>query len=70
VAQVWGVLWKDSEREFLVRDNYKPVLFLSKKEAKAWIDQKYGYIKTRKDLRLPPHNWRLPKPVKVKVTKA
>jgi len=40
-------------------------LFSTKRECQAFIKDKYGYIATRKDLRSPPHNWRMPKPVKV-----
>jgi len=44
-----------------------PVLFRKKREAKAWIDDSYGYIKSRPDLRAAPHRWRLPIPVKVTI---
>ena len=33
-----------------------------------WIDEKYGYIRTRKDLCSAPHHWRIPTPVLVTVT--
>ena len=67
----WGVLWiskggLDGDDQHLVRNSdCLPVLFKTRREAKAWIDENYGYIKTRKDLRAYPHGWRLPIPVKV-----
>lgn len=52
-----GIMWHDC----------KPLLFRTRKEARIWIDEHYGYIKDRYDLRSAPHHWRLPKPVKVEV---
>jgi hypothetical protein len=48
-------------------ENLMPVLFMTRSEARQWIDQKYGYIRSRKDLRTAPHWWRMPIPVKVRV---
>lgn len=42
-------------------------VFDTKRECKAFIDETWGYIKTRPDLRRAPHFWRLPKPVRVRV---
>jgi hypothetical protein len=44
-------------------------IFETKKACKKFIDEHYGYIRTRKDLRSEPHGWRMPHPVKVKITK-
>ena len=33
------------------------------------IEENYGYIKTRPNLRQYPYGWRLPKPIKVTITK-
>ena len=44
-----------------------PLLFLTRKECRAYIDSNYGYIRDRYDLKQPPHNWRMPKAVKVEV---
>ena len=52
-----GILW----------NNCKPLLFFKRNEALLWIKKNYGDIRYRKDLRQPPHNWRMPKAVKVEV---
>jgi hypothetical protein len=43
------------------------MLFKTKRDAQRCIKQHYSYIKNRADLRSPPHNWRMPQPVKVKL---
>jgi hypothetical protein len=63
----WGVKWKSAESEHIMFENTLPVLFNTRAEARTWIDAKYGYIRTRKDLRTLPHRWRIPIPVKVRV---
>ena len=47
---------------------YLPALFRTRAEARAWIEEHYGYIRTRPDLLRHPHYWRLPRPVRVTVT--
>jgi hypothetical protein len=59
----WGVKWHIG----VMWDNCFPLLFLTRKDARAYIEKVYGYIKTRDDLRGPPHNWRLPKAIKLNV---
>lgn len=44
-----------------------PVLFHTRREARKFIESKYGYIRIRPDLRAEPHGWRLPRAVKVAV---
>lgn len=70
----WGVLWYsknklDGERKHLICRFCVPVIFSTRQEARFWIEEHYGYIKKRKDLRAEPHGWRLPKPVKVTILK-
>lgn len=72
-AEKWGALWHsknkvDGVTEHILRENCVPVLFRTRQEARDWIEEKYGYLKHRKDLRSEPHGWKLPKPVKVKIT--
>ena len=65
----WGAKWiqrGEYASEHLIYENLMPPLFLTRAEAKAWIDKKYGYIRTRKDLRSAPHCWRVPVPVRVR----
>jgi len=71
----WGALWRS--RTFLhgqqnhlvinMKDGM-PVLFHTRKDARAWIKQRYGYIKDRPDLMAEPHGWRMPIPVRVVIS--
>jgi len=71
---LWGALWiekgsLDGDHEHLLyNSSLKPVMFKTRKKARAWIETHFGYIKTRKDLRIFPHGWRMPIPVKITVT--
>lgn len=40
-------------------------LFRTRKMARAWRDEYYGYIRRRPDLQKEPHGWMIPKVVKV-----
>lgn len=66
---LWGIQWRDSEGGHLIMAgepcSSTRFVFTSKKAANAYIRERYGYIATRKDLRSPPHNWRMPKAVRV-----
>jgi hypothetical protein len=78
---MWAVKWQKSDwhggglmgkfcagDEFPVFLNgYKTMVFATRKEAQAFIKERWGYIAKRTDLRQPPHNWRMPKPVRVTV---
>lgn len=74
----WGILWRsenklDGKNEHLVwnwRDQSRklPVLFRTRKEARAFKRQHYGNIMDRPDLRAEPHGWKPPKVVKLRVT--
>jgi hypothetical protein len=44
--------------------------FRTRRACRDWIEQEYGYIRTRPDLRREPHCWRVPRAVKVKVIHA
>jgi hypothetical protein len=44
-----------------------PALFFTRAEAQRWARQQFHYT-LRNDLRRPPHNWRMPQPMRVKVT--
>jgi hypothetical protein len=74
-APRWAVKWISQNRisgrdEHLVFDHGVPVLFPTRSRARQWIRERYGYIKTRPDLRSEPHGWRMPKPVRVVVVEA
>jgi hypothetical protein len=68
----WGALWRSKNRregrcEHLMFENYVPVFFLSKRDAREWIDKKWGYIRKRPDLQREPHGWKMPVPVRVTI---
>lgn len=64
----WAVKWNEFDDSWIMWRNCLPLLFRTRKEARAWIAKNYGYIRTRKDLRTAPHHWRLPTAVLVTVT--
>lgn len=64
----WGILWRSrSQPEHLVCRGSTPVLFPTRAQAGAWINRHYGYIRHRPDLRAAPHEWRMPRPVRVTI---
>ena len=74
VRNTWGVMWHsknwlDGERKSLMNHNDTglPALFRSRREARAWVKDRYGYILERPDLKKQPHGWFQPYPVKVEI---
>ena len=70
---IWGIRWHSKNRsdgvsEHLMYKGCLPLLFTTRREARAYIQKWYGYIKERDDLRREPHGWRLPTAVKVSIT--
>lgn len=68
----WGLLWHsdnqlDGSRSHLVHENCVPVLFKTRREARAYAQDRYGYIKKRPDLRAEPHCWRMPAAIRVSI---
>lgn len=59
----WGVKWHVG----IMWNDCQPLLFQTRREARKYIESDYGFIKKRKDLREPPHNWRLPKAIRLNV---
>lgn len=45
----------------------RTALFPTRSKARQYIDERHGYIKTRKDLRSEPFGWKVPKAVRVSV---
>lgn len=73
-TKAWGVLFGDHlegsarfERPAIL-GACNAMLFSTRREARAFIDREWGYIRTRRDLRSPPHNWRMPRAVRVQMT--
>lgn len=70
---LWGALWRsnsklDGYEAHLLNEDCLPVLFRTRKEARAYIEKKYGYIRARDDLRAQPHGWKMPIAVQVRVS--
>ena len=42
--------------------------FRTKRDAAAYIKQQFGYIAERPDLRSEPHGWKMPQPIRVRIT--
>lgn len=68
----WGALWRsqnnlDGITEYIICVDCKPILFRTRQECRKWINEKYGYIGNRSDLKREPHGWKIPKAVKVKI---
>lgn len=45
----------------------RTLLFDTRAATRDFIKEKYGYIRTRPDLRAEPHGWMMPAPVRVKI---
>ena len=70
---LWGLKWVNVNRldgyhEHIVYENCLPALFRTRAEARKFADERYGYIRTRPDLQAEPHGWRVPRPIKLKVS--
>lgn len=60
----------DGPHEHLISRDWrtgKLLTFTTRKTCREWIKQEMGYIKHRTDLRMAPHHWLLPVPVRVKI---
>lgn len=62
----WGVLLRYSRKalggpvEQWDFGSRAPLLFWTRSEARAYIAERYGYIRDRPDLRAAPHGWLMP----------
>ena len=70
----WGGEWRsknrlDGETRHILYEDCIPILFRTRREARAYIERTFGYIKTRPDLHVEPHGWRLPVAVRVAVAR-
>lgn len=65
----WGVRWQSKgSPPSILWDHRAVLLFHTRSEARKWITEHYGYIRTRPDLRGGPWYWRMPRAVRVLVT--
>jgi len=76
MTDAWAVEWRsrnrlDGEKRHLIwapeagPGNYR--LFRTRAACRSYIDDRYGYIRERADLRAEPFGWRLPQAVRVTV---
>ena len=69
--RAWAVEWDMDQGRVL----YWPEgprhwqLFPTRRQARAYIEEQMGYIRERPDLQGPPHNWRMPRAVRVSVSR-
>lgn len=68
----WGLLWDntnqlDGRAIHLIYENCLPVLFRTRRRAREYARERFGYIKRRPDLRREPHYWSMPRPVRIRV---
>jgi hypothetical protein len=66
----WGVRWRQvgpNASEHIMYENRVPVIFYTRREAREWVNKRYGYIRGRKDLFSAPHFLRMPAPIRVKL---
>jgi len=79
----WGILWRsesqlDGKDEHLIGtwpygapiqyQGYNTAVFRTRDDARKFLQEHYGFIKNRPDLRKEPHGWKMPKIVKVDVS--
>lgn len=69
----WSLKWysrnyRDGITEYIIFENCLPKFFLTRETARQYANEKYRYIKTRKDLKEEPHGWRFPKAIKIRIT--
>jgi len=67
----WAVEWHsktrlDGTQIHLVWDG-EIHLYRTRRDARAFIEERYGYIRRRADLRVEPYGWQLPRAVRVVV---
>ena len=67
---IWGLEWRsnnvlDGERKYLIYQDTLPCMFKTRREARCYLRDRYGYIRTRPDLRVEPHGWKMPRVTKL-----
>lgn len=68
-ASAWGVVWRGQRIEYFLRDlDYRPLWFKTRAAAMKYINETFGYIRHRPDLRKKPHYWRMPVAVRIEIT--
>ncbi len=70
----WSVLWRsenisDGKTERLHGTGGELPLFKTRQQARDFINEHYGYMRGRSDLKAEPHGWKMPIPVRVRTIK-
>lgn len=75
VGGFWGIIWRERRgcgpvvESLLVGDPERwPLIFRTRREARAFIQHRYGYIARRPDLRGPGWGWRMPQARRVRIS--
>ena len=72
---LWAMEWHSrnlldgDQRVLMVWSETSALIFRTRQECRAHIEQRYGYIRQRADLRAEPHGWRMPQAVRVALKK-
>lgn len=74
MTNLWAAEWNsknylDGDNRHIIYRDLLPALFRTRRECREFINDRYGYIRDRDDLRREPYGWRLPRAIKVKVVK-
>lgn len=77
MKKYWAIKWisennLDGRLEFYVGDHKSnragPVLFKTREQARAFRDDRFGYIRNRPDLKAEPHGWKFPRVERVRLS--
>jgi len=67
-STLWAVQWMEkSVPHHLIHERCIPAIFRTRREARDFAKSRFRYFKDRPDLRAPPHSWRMPRVVRVRV---
>ena len=68
----WAVMWRSDNRTDGIQYRLQGEggdlpLFRTRDECRAFIEERYGYIRQRPDLQAEPHGWKMPVAVRVQI---
>ena len=73
MSKGWGIEWHSvnrldgQQRHVMWEGPGRPFFFSTRRNARAFLKAKWGYIKERPDLQAEPHGWRIPQAVRIEV---
>jgi len=73
VKSGWALLWRssnsiDGNTRHLMWHGGKPLFFKTRREARNYRTERYGYILSRPDLKAEPDGWKFPAVVRATLT--